>query len=106
MVAFAAAFIANAGLRIVWDAHPDKFGRVHFVHFWTFSRFETLAGNPDLGARKHVQNAQKYLWKHDRWPEKGLILALLPFGATVTVCAVIKWPNNAPVGVRQGPLWQ
>jgi len=45
--------------------------------FRIFSPSQTLAGNADLGARKCLPNGQKYLCKHGRWSEKGLILALL-----------------------------
>jgi len=44
--------------------------------FRIFSIFLNLSETPILGARECLQNGQKYLWKHERWSEKGLILAL------------------------------
>ena len=55
----------------------------------------------------YAQNGQKYLWKHERWSEKGLILALL--GVWRHRDSVIKLPNTAPVwtsaraGLRHSP---
>ena len=47
-------------------------GGADFGHFREFSLLGTLAGNTNLGARKSLQNAQKYLWKHESGQKRDL----------------------------------
>jgi len=60
-------------------ALPPGWGVGIIGRFSDISGLFGLDGNADMGARKHAQNAQKYLWKLERWSEKGLILAIGKF---------------------------